>query len=298
MSLLREIQNAAVDSKVNLATLLRKCKVLAARLGNKEFKDWVENELNGYKKEGDKLPSYRILQVNSKGHFSGPFGSGIRNADMPLMCLPEEMREVLGHSYLREPAAAMEAIVEKADSGIAQEPWNPNIVAMVAPLFYQNMHCVQAWKVIPINQMVGTLDAIRNKILNFALEIESEAPEAGDGPINSNPLPQEKVQQIFNMNITGNIGNIATGSHGFSQTATQSDVNSEVFGRLLDSIQSLSNQSLASLIIPPIEKMKVTQGTRGYKEHYLQFMSIIADHMQILGPIVAPYLPALAGLMQ
>ena len=74
MSLLREIQDAAVNSEVELATLLRKCKVLAARLGNGEFKSWVDNELDGYKSP-DGLPDYRVLTVNSKGHFAGAFGS-------------------------------------------------------------------------------------------------------------------------------------------------------------------------------------------------------------------------------
>ena len=45
MSLLREIQNAAIDGGVKLQTLLRKCKVLAARLGNDEFSQWVDAEL-------------------------------------------------------------------------------------------------------------------------------------------------------------------------------------------------------------------------------------------------------------
>jgi hypothetical protein len=48
MSLLREIQNAAVDKNTDVCTLLRQCKILAARLGNEVFKRWVENELNGY----------------------------------------------------------------------------------------------------------------------------------------------------------------------------------------------------------------------------------------------------------
>lgn len=48
MSLLREIQDAAISSDVELAVLLRKCKVLAARLGSNEFKSWVESELSGY----------------------------------------------------------------------------------------------------------------------------------------------------------------------------------------------------------------------------------------------------------
>ena len=62
MSLLREIQSAAVDANVDVTVVLRKCKVLAARLGNEDFKLWVENELNGYKSK-DTLPEYRIFQV-------------------------------------------------------------------------------------------------------------------------------------------------------------------------------------------------------------------------------------------
>jgi hypothetical protein len=298
MSLLREIQKDAVDSNVKLATLLRKCKVLAARLGNLEFKQWVESELNGYNgNSSEELPNYRIIKVNSKGHFSGPFGSGLRNADMPLLCVPEEAREVLGHSYFRDPVAALEALVDQSDSGIAQEPWNPNLVQMFAQRFYENMFCLQAWKVISIAQIIGVLDTIRNKILSFALEIEGESPNAGEAPVNSNPVPQEKVHQIFNTYITGDVQNLATGSEDFQQTVNQAD-NSEVFSKLLGAVQSLSNPNLTSQLAPSIEKMRMTHGTRSFREHYLLFTSILADHMQILGPVVAPYLPVLAGFLR
>lgn len=143
MSLLREIQDAAIDSDVELATLLRKCKVLAARLGNAEFNQWVENELSGYD-DKDVLPDYRVLKVYSKGHFSGPFQSGLRNADIPLSCIPKKFRENLAHSYLMQPIAAMEAIVEGSDSGTAQEPWNPDLVAHVGQEIYESMNCMRA----------------------------------------------------------------------------------------------------------------------------------------------------------
>lgn len=39
MSLLREIQNDAVNSDVKVSDLLRKCKILAYRLGNNDFKN-------------------------------------------------------------------------------------------------------------------------------------------------------------------------------------------------------------------------------------------------------------------
>ncbi|WP_257233996.1 MULTISPECIES: AbiTii domain-containing protein [unclassified Acinetobacter] len=90
MSLLREIQNDAVNSNIKVSDLLRRCKVLAYRLGNEDFKTWVDSELNGYESL-DGIPSYRIYNdVNSKGHFSGAFGSGLRNADIPSNCFPKE----------------------------------------------------------------------------------------------------------------------------------------------------------------------------------------------------------------
>ena len=115
MSLLREIQNAAIESETNLADLLRKCKVLAARLGNAEFETWVDNELNGYKPDDD-LPQYRILEgVHSKGNFAGPFGSSLRNADIPPMTIPGDFRELVSNAYINLSVAAIARLIE--DSG-------------------------------------------------------------------------------------------------------------------------------------------------------------------------------------
>ena len=200
MSLLREIQDAAIDSNVDLSVLLRKCKVLAARLGNPEFKQWVENELSGYKAVYS-LPDYRIRKVNSKGHFSGPLQSGMRYADIPLSCIDKRFHKVLSHSYMTQPVAAMESLVRDASKGSLQEPWNPDLVAYVSHDIYEGMNCMQAWKVIPVSSVVAALDAVRNRILSFVLEIEAESPDAGEAPVNSNPVPQRKgtsdIQHIY-----------------------------------------------------------------------------------------------------
>jgi hypothetical protein len=172
MSLLRQIQDAAIDSSVDLPTLLRKCKVLAVRLGNDDLKRWIDSELSGYTQK-DKLPEYRVLKVNSKGHFSGSFGSGLRNADIPLSCIDKDLRESLGHTYLMQPIAAIASLV-KSESGTLQEPWNPDVVAHFGQKIYEQMHCMQAWKVIPASSLVAALDTVRTRVLNFVLEIETQ----------------------------------------------------------------------------------------------------------------------------
>lgn len=45
MSLLRDIQNDVIDANVDISVILRKCKVLAVRLGNEPFENWVDQEL-------------------------------------------------------------------------------------------------------------------------------------------------------------------------------------------------------------------------------------------------------------
>src|SRR5579871_3717688 len=76
MGLLEDIQNAAVDGRSDLGSILRKCKLLASRLGSKPLEDWLVWESNGYPPEVD-VPDYRKWSLQIRGHFAGPFGSQV-----------------------------------------------------------------------------------------------------------------------------------------------------------------------------------------------------------------------------
>jgi hypothetical protein len=297
MSLLREIQSAAVDSSVPIAALLRKCKILAARLGNDQLKSWIDNELNGYGSKDD-LPAYRIVRVNSKGHFSGPFQSGLKNADIPMTCMPENLRRNLSYTYLTSAAAGLEDLISRCEGGVLCEPWNPDIVAHFGGEIYEGMGCIQAWKVIPISAVVAAVDTIRTRVLSFALEIEEEAPEAGEAPPNTNPLPQDRVQQIFTTNIYGTVQNMANASPGASQQATYNQQNAELFRNLLEALAvSGAPEPIVSSAAESVNQMASARNSSSFKEGYVKFMSIVSDHMQVLGTAVAPFIPQLASLM-
>lgn len=81
----------------------------------------------------ESLPEYRLLEVHSKGHFSGPFNSGLRDADIPLSCIPKDFREMLEKSYLVQPVAALDNVVKNSDGSNPREPWDPDFVALVGP---------------------------------------------------------------------------------------------------------------------------------------------------------------------
>ena len=296
MSLLREIQDAAINSKTDLASLLRQCKVLATRLGSAEFGAWVDNELSGYKSVDD-LPDYRIFEVTSKGNFLGGFGASLRNAGIPLICIPEKAQKGISHCYMSESAASIEILVKESVEGSVREPWNPDFVASISEQIYQNMRCMEAWKELPRTSLIAILDEIRNRILNFVLQIEAENPAAGEAEINSKPVPSEKVTQIFNTHISGDAQNVSIGGNHVQQHATNTNANAELFTALIDALKPIEDSKLRDTLTSSVEEMRSTQGTDSFKAYYQKFMSLLADHMQVLGPVVAPYLPALAKMV-
>lgn len=293
MTLLRDIQNSVTDANEPIASLLRKCKILAVRLGNSNLKNWVECELNGYHSTQD-LPRYRVYRVECKGNFVGAFGSTMKNANIPTSAVPEKVREQLFTAYLAQPISAIESLIQESSGGTVQEPWPSDVTAILGQTIYQEMNCLQAWKVIPVNVLVGSLDIIRNKVLDFVLEIEIENPDAGDALINSTPVPEEKVNQIFNTHISGSVQNVSTGGKNVTQNV-KIESNPEVFEKLIDALVSANvNTKVTKDLTETVEEMRSTAGTKEFVSHYHNFISILADNMQVYGPIVAPFLPALA----
>jgi len=105
VTLLEDIQQAAIDANSDLATLLRKCKLLAVRLGSQPLEDWLLWESNGYP---DNVPvlKYRIWSLSVKGYFLGPFHAELKNAPIPYHCLPSTARKHYEYYECRQSIAA------------------------------------------------------------------------------------------------------------------------------------------------------------------------------------------------
>ena len=103
MSLLREIQNDLASPGGDVESVLRKCKILAARLGSDEFAQWVECELNGYP-EAQSIPKYRQLACGYYANFMNAAWSAERQP-VPLSIIPEEYRDSYQRIEYREGIA-------------------------------------------------------------------------------------------------------------------------------------------------------------------------------------------------
>lgn len=202
MSLLEEIQKEAVDSKSDLGALLRKCKVLAARLGSQPLEDWLIWESNGYPDEVD-VPDYRIWPLQLKGHFSRPFGSGMRNAPIPMICLPENVREKYQNYKCRQSVASIEQIIKGEHKDTLHVPTG-DLAVVLGTNVYDGQNCLQAWAEFGAGNLLELLNAVRNRILDFSLAIWKENPNAGEISTQSDKnIEPARVSQIFNTTVYG-----------------------------------------------------------------------------------------------
>ena len=86
-SLVAQLQKEVVDSGVPISDILRKAKILASQLKNKEFKRWIDAELKGYDNT-DNLPDYRKFTPINLGTFTGSFGKVVNNVGTPRCVEP------------------------------------------------------------------------------------------------------------------------------------------------------------------------------------------------------------------
>ncbi len=240
MSLLEEIQRAAVESSSDLGTILRRCKVLAARLESRPLEEWLLWESNGYPADA-KLPDYRIWGMTLKGHFSGPFGSGLRNAPIPSICIPEDIREsVTTYSCSQSVSSLEQSLASNTEGTLHVDLGDLNV--LLGSGVYQGNNCLQAWGEFGVGNILEALNAVRNRILDFALAIEKEAPTAGERSSAALPIDQARVTQIFNTTIQG-------GSMNLIGSADRSIVNLEFQPHNFAAIR----KELEHLELPPAE---------------------------------------------
>lgn len=195
MSILEEIETAAVDGQSDLGTLLRKCKVLAARLDSQPLADWVLWESNGYPSDA-KVPDYRILTLQLKGHFTGPFGSGIRNASIPMVCVPEKLRSQFEAHECKMSIASLEHLT-KTESDLFQVNTG-DLSVVLGSRVYSRMNCLSAWGEVGSPSIVEILNSVRNRILDFALAISKQVTKSGEVTNHTlKVIDPSKVTQIF-----------------------------------------------------------------------------------------------------
>lgn len=219
-----ELADEAAASFVSTQELLRKLKVIASRTAIPLLAEWVEHELTGYDARSE-VPSYRgPMAVPVYGTFSGPYGSGASNVPIPPLAFQEEVREgSLFNFTFREGIPGLEYISTSSTEDNISVSWPADAIAGVGHFVEKGVtlgngfqELVGAKQALSRNVVVGVLAAVRNRVLDLALELERLYPDvAHEG------LDQEKKTQSVQVVNAVIYGNAAIGSSEFSQLTSQ-----------------------------------------------------------------------------
>ena len=216
MSLLDEIRSDLVNESADLSNTLRKAKILARVIGLPEFREWVDFELSGYAVR-DKVPTYRRFRPTNLGTFAGPFQSVIKNLVLPTYNLPPEIKEVAENLVISEGVGALEAQASNSH----QLKWPQEMVfrARDAIPMTGDMVLVDAHQPIPAHVISGILDQVKNKLLDFVLDLQESNITSED--LNNRSVEPELARSIFNnINIYGNRNIVASGTHVNQRAST------------------------------------------------------------------------------
>lgn len=106
------------------------------------------------------------------------------------------------------------------------------------------------------------------------------------------PAPQSVTYNVSGPNARVNIGS------SDSSVNIVKEANAELFRQLLSAVrESKADAPSRAKVEEAAKALESSAGTSSFGAAYTSFMSVLADHIQVFGPVVAPYLPALAKLV-
>lgn len=191
-----ELQQLAADGSISVAELLRRARIVASKLNLAFMNKWIESEMHGYGVD-DTLPDYRVIKGDLVAR------NPVTHRLMPLRFDPKVTQNI-STIPMRD---SIGRIVELASSPEAQiEVHFDNEVEHMIRSMTSPFH--QQW-IVPFvrlygSQLLGVLDTVRSKILDWSLDLESK----GILGENMSFSDAEKKAASTNLTITNFSGNL------------------------------------------------------------------------------------------
>lgn len=223
MTLLDEIIAGSTDDSVSTANLLRKVQIAASHLGAGSITAWAKGELSGYDPtQPGALPDYRSdITPPVRGHFEGPFGTSARGVLLSSAGTSDSFTNTWFKIDLFQPVSELERLANTTGESEPEFAWSPEAAGLYRKwgaegrvMRMEMMQLFSAAIVIPRTLLYGIVEKVRNRALDFALEMQAASPDAGsqNGPTVGDPDISSAVANTT-INIYGHGTNVATGTN-------------------------------------------------------------------------------------
>lgn len=189
--------------------ILLKSQIVASRLGNREFQEWISNEQNGYP-SAKNIPDYRVLGAIVKADISLPFRGIIQNYTIPIGVFKEDffLNKNLSRVRVTQSLSEIERLCEgNEDNNLAF-----NCPAIVYPEVnkYVDGNVERVWREVSGASILGIVDSFQSKLLAFFLDLDKKINAGVDF---SKIEGKNQIGQIMNnYNISAGVVNTGSGT--------------------------------------------------------------------------------------
>ena len=266
--LISEIQQGCLDDSVSIESLLRRVKLAAVKLKLGELETWIDNELNGYR--FNEVPEHRIMHGEPAGW--NPF-----HGWLPIQIDNAALSDLLRKAPTAQSIGSLRDLISKEKSGPYHFPVPPGVVTELNKML--NVTTPRVVVQISRGSIIAVLDFVRNKVLDWSLEMEKNGVLGEGYTFNEREIESAKTImpaiQIGNIeNFAGNIGEGNTSGDITLTTANTTEIR-EKLQKLLDATPQLvaegANNSLPATINAAIVETEKSEHDRP------KMMSLIQD---------------------
>lgn len=259
--------------------ILLKAQIIAHKLGNQQFKDWINNEQNGYSNR-DNLPEYRIIKASLKADINQPFVKLIQNFSIPQGMLERKYEDYIYNFKLTESLSEIENLCASAK----------DILTIDCPAFlYPEVNKVvsgyveRLWQEISRSSCLQIINIFKSKLLKFFLEI-------GEDIDFTNLEGQKKISNIVNNyhinSIVTNTGNGTINTKDISNNQmyliTDPEEQSKIkraIEELHNEVRKFNNKELNTFIENTLEECKKPSWSKKVLNETLNAMKDIAVNL-------------------
>lgn len=223
----------------DLQSLLREALLISTKLKLNDFKNWINNELKGYKNSNDK-PIYRNIHATLKFH--NPYRGWISAQ------IPNVLEDSLSKSFIPDSISELENLLTHTESNLILN-MNPTFKNAILKLF--DIDFEPALFISPTN-INGIIDNVRTMLLEWTLKLE-EDNILGTEDLIFSEAEKESAKNIHIENFNGlmgdvnKLGNMSTGTNT-TNIYNENNISNEI-DNLITEIKKIGLQNQEQVII-------------------------------------------------
>lgn len=205
--LVEEIISGLSDG-MPISKILLKCQIVAANIGNGDFKTFIRKEQQGYSYQ-DKIPDYRVLNTLVKAEVAVP--NGYMTIDIPIEIIDasDEEKCLMRQHTLVEPLFQIEDLCNNSNGKDLIVPLPAYAFPLIGTvLHYKNVQ--KAWQRVPVSAARNIIEIFKSRLLDFLLRLDDEL----NWDIDFTSADNKKIVQniVNNVNIKANMVNTGSGT--------------------------------------------------------------------------------------